>query len=155
MKAWPWEYTPRSCFWTTSSTSLILAKTSVGDGCSKSVITDSKRMMVMLGWLSITARSDGQDARGLRIYFSSIWPESYMDTHKKKSLKTLEKKKRSLSLTTKKHIPGHSTTAICTARFSTEGSQIVYRFLFKLLKNKKHQQLVWEKKREKRKKERS
>ena len=65
-------------------------------------IENSKRMMVMLGWLSIMARRDGQDARGLRIYFSSIWPESYINTHKEKiTWRHLRKNKRSLSLTTK------------------------------------------------------
>ena len=139
MKAWPWVYPPRSCFWTTSSTSLILAKTSDGDGYSKSVITDSKRMMVMLGWLSITARRDGQDARGLRIYFSSIWPESYMNTHKKKSLEDTWEKKIFEPNNKKTY-----TMRLHNTSFPTGVSQIVYRFFFKLLKNK-HQQLVWEK----------
>lgn len=75
IKALPWRYTPRRCFWSTSRTSLTFAKTSDGDGCSKSVIIDSKRMIMILGWLSTTAKREGQDARGLRIYFSNIWPE--------------------------------------------------------------------------------
>lgn len=70
-----WRHIPRRCFWNTSSTSLTFAKTSDGDGCSKSVITDSKRMMMTLGWLSTTAKREGQDARGFRIYFNSICPE--------------------------------------------------------------------------------
>lgn len=118
----PWRYIPRRCFCSTSSTSLTFAKTSDGDGCSKSVITDSKRMMMRLGWLSTTAEREGQDIRGLRMYFSSICPEKLYEHSWKITriyfyIKVCKKKNIYLSLTVKKKI-WHYTPYIMHWRFS-------------------------------------